>query len=74
MNRRRMVFVGLVAVGAALGSVLAIAFFGLLRSRGVDPLFAFPLAAMAFFFAFILESLVLRRSDLPRLMHYPDGG
>jgi hypothetical protein len=50
----------LFGAGGVLGSVLAVMFFALLRSRGVDLYIALPLAFMAFFFGFVLVSLVLR--------------
>jgi hypothetical protein len=60
MNRRRAFLFSAFAVGAAIGSLLAIPFYAFLRSSGVDSLIAVPLAAMAFFFAFALESTILR--------------
>jgi len=39
---------------------LAVTFFALLRSRGADLLIAFPLALGAFFFGFVLVTLVRR--------------
>lgn len=52
--------VALIAVCTAVGSVLAVTFFALLRSRGADLLIAFPLALGAFFFGFVLVTLVRR--------------
>jgi hypothetical protein len=52
--------VALIGFGTALGSALAVTFFAVLRSRGADPLIAFPLALGAFFFGFVLVTLVRR--------------
>lgn len=66
VNRRRLgrrglaVFIAVFGVAAALGSVLAMTIYTLLRSRGVDLYIAFPMALMAFFFGAVLVSLVLR--------------
>ena len=60
MTRRRTALAAVIAAGASLGSVLAIASFYAVQSRGADTLFALWLAAMAFFFGFIVISLVRR--------------
>jgi len=59
-KRDKAVFVVLIAMATALGSILAMTFFALLRSKGVDLLIALPLALMAFSFGLVLISLVWR--------------
>jgi hypothetical protein len=60
LRRAKVEAVALIGLCAAVGSVLALTFFAFLRAKGADPLIAYPLTLGAFFFGFVLVTLVRR--------------